>query len=173
MNAIANLVEQASDLYWSKYDWARPFAEEEAKSAPEILDPQHEYRQYLPPDPMHPRAWIPPYVRWAKRNQVHFTCPITGWKETDWFKGINGHGPYRKVGVLTMDHIIPGASGGLTTDENVRAISYLANSLKGHKPLTDEELRKRILGAYQSVYMPEELLQILNKYAIVSYKVGP
>jgi len=173
VNALASSVEAVSDAYWSQYNWARPFAEEEARSAPEILDPQHEYRQYLPADPQHPRAWIPPYVRWAKRRAVDFICPITGWKETDWYKGTYGRGPYRKMGTLTMDHIVPGANGGLTTDENVRAISYLANSVKGHKEMTDEELCRRILGSYQVVFMPEELLQILNKYAIVSYKVGP
>jgi hypothetical protein len=172
VNAIATLAEIASDQYWSKYDWARPFAEEEARQSPEILDPAHDYKQYLPADPTHPRAWIPPYVRWAKRKAVDFACPITGWKESDWFRGIGG-GPYRKVGTLTIDHITAGANGGLTTDENIRAISYLANSIKGHKDVNDEDLRKRIFGSYKVVFMPDDLLAMLDKYGIVVYKVGP
>jgi hypothetical protein len=169
---MSTFSEIAPDEYWSRYDWARPFAEEEARLNPDLLDPQHEYRQYLPAEPSHPRAWIPPYVRWAKRKQVDFTCPITGWKETDWFRG-NGGGPFRRIGTLTMDHIIPGALGGLTTDENIRAISYLANSIKGHKQVSDEDLRKRVLGSYKIVSMPEDLLMVLDKYGITSYKVGP
>jgi hypothetical protein len=173
VNAIATLVEIASDQYWSKYHWAKPFAEEEARLNPDVLVPKDDYRQYLPTDPRDPKAWIPPYVRWAKRKEVNFTCPITGWTEADWYKGVNGNGPYRKVGTLTIDHIVAGAKGGFTTDENIRAICYLANSVKGSKNMTDEELRQRILSGYRVVPMPEELLQILNKYAIVMYKVGP
>ena len=172
MNTVAILANNLNDQYWSKYDWARPFAEEEARKNPEILDPQHDYRQYLPLDPTHARAWIPPHVRWAKRKEVNFTCPITGWKETDWFRS-HGGGPYRRVGTLTMDHIIPGALGGLTTDENIRAVRELANTKKGHKTISDEELRDNLFRAYKTVYMPEDLLAMLDKYVITSYKVGP
>lgn len=104
--------------HWSQYDWAIPMAEAEALQLP---DRQKDYKQYLPSDPTHPRAYIPPHVRWAKRKQVEFICPITGWKETDWYRPIGG-GPTKLIGPLTMDHIIPGALGGLTTDENIRAI---------------------------------------------------
>ena len=172
MSALATIVDAISDQYWSKYDWARPFAEEEARQNPEILAPERDYKQYLPLDPMHPRAWIPPHVRWAKRKEVNFICPITGWKESDWYRG-NGGGPFRKIGTLTIDHIVPGAKCGLTVDENIRAISGLANSIKGSKDMTDEELRERIFGSYKSVYMPEDLLKMLDKYIITQYKVGP
>lgn len=161
----------ANDRYWKKYDWARPFAEEELRQTPDAMDPQREYRQYLPLDPSHPRAYIPPHVRWAKRKEVEFTCPITGWKETDWYRGTNG-GPFRKVGPLTMDHIIPGAAGGLTTDENLRAISSLANSKKGHKTISDEELRRQLHHGYKIATMPADLLHILELYGITQYKVG-
>jgi hypothetical protein len=172
MSELATIADQVNSQYWQKYDWARPFADEEARQTPEILAPQFDYKQFLPLDPTHPRAWIPPHVRWAKRKQVDFTCPITGWKESEWFRG-NGGGPYRKVGILTIDHIVPGASGGLTTDENIRAISALANSIKGSKTITDEELRLRIHGSFTRVYMPEDLLAMLEKYVITMYKVGP
>ena len=172
MSELATIVDQVSDQYWSKYDWARPFASEEARLNPEILEPEHDYKQYLPLDPTHPRAWIPPHVRWAKRKQVDFTCPITGWKESDWYRSYSG-GPYRKIGTLTIDHIVPGALGGLSTDENIRAISALANSKKGHKTVSDEELREHLFKAFKTVYMPEDLLAMLNKYIVTSYKVGP
>jgi len=159
------------EKYWSQYHWAKPFAEEDGQRAA-LIGPDKEYKQYFPADPMHPRAWIPPYVRWAKRKQVNFTCPITGWKETDWFRGMGG-GPYRKVGTLTMDHIIPGAKGGLSVDENIRAISEIANAIKGSKDITDDQLRERIHGSFKVVFMPEDLLAMLNKYVVTSYKVGP
>lgn len=159
-----------TDLYWQKYHWARPFAEEELKLATKT---EMDYRQYLPPDPSHPRAYIPSYVRWAKRQYVGFVCPITGWRESDWFRGTTStNGPFRRVGMLTMDHIIPGAAGGLTTDENIRAICSLANSKKAHKQITDEELRDKLLTAFVKVDMPEDLLTVLEKYGITQYKVG-
>lgn len=167
---LSAIAEASSNSYWKKYDWARPFADEDERLNP-TADPSREYRQYLPLDPTHPRAWIPPYVRWAKRKQVNFQCPITGWKETDWFRGIQG-GPYRRVGVLTMDHILPGAKGGLTTDENLRALSSLANTKKGHREISDEQLRLNILSAYKVVFMPEDLLKVLTEYNITQYKVG-
>jgi hypothetical protein len=169
--AISILADAANDRYWSKYDWARPFAEEEVRENPDILDFQKDYRQYLPLDPTHPRAYIPAHVRWAKRKSVDFRCPITGWSETDWYRGIGG-GPFRRVGLLTMDHIIPGAAGGQTTDENIRAICSLANTRKGSKQITDEELRRQLSNSYKLIEMPKDLLEILNKYAITQYKVG-
>lgn len=159
-----------NDLYWQKYDWARPFAEQEMQWASVI---QTDYRQYLPSDPSHPRAYIPFHVRWAKRYKVGFTCPITGWHESDWYRGITSDtGPYRRVGILTMDHIIPGAAGGLTTDENVRAISSLANAKKAHKQISDAELKEKLLASFERVTMPEDLLAVLNKYGVTQYKVG-
>lgn len=171
--AISILADAANDRYWSQYDWARPLAEEEARTNPDIFifDPQRDYRQYLPTDPTHPRAFIPPHVRYAKRKQVGFTCPITGWTEKDWYRGVSG-GPFRKVGPLTIDHIIPGALGGLTTDENIRAISALANSKKGHKSISDEELRAQLFRGYKIVSMPDDLEAILTKYGIMQYKIG-
>lgn len=160
-----------TDLYWQKYDWARPLAEAEIARLAIPPDPQREYKQYLPSDPSHPRAYIPSYVRWAKRNEVGFRCPITGWLESDWYRPIHG-GPFRKVGMLTMDHIIPGAQGGLTTDENIRAICSLANSKKAHKTISDEELRAKLQAAYELVVMPSDLVVVLEKYAITQYKVG-
>lgn len=157
--------------YWKQYDWAKTLADEELRLNP-IVSQKEDYRQYLPIDPTHPRAWIPPYVRYAKRAQVQFRCPITGWLETDWYKDTHGKGPYKRVGVLTMDHILPGAAGGKTTDENIRAISLLANMKKGAKQISDEHLRESIFIAYKLVELPEDLLTVLTKYGISSYKVG-
>lgn len=160
----------ANDEYWQKYDWARPFAEQERIVNVTV---ENDYRQYLPSDPSHPRAYIPAHVRWAKRYQVGFTCPITGWRESDWYRGITSlTGPYRRVGVLSIDHIIPGSAGGLTTDENIRAICSLANSKKAHKQISDEELREKLLASFVKVDIPEDLLIVLEKYGITSYKIG-
>jgi hypothetical protein len=154
--------------HWAKY---LPF--EAQSEAEERMFPTRniEYKQYLPVDPTHSRAWIPPFVRYAKRAQVNFICPITNWKETDWYRGIGG-GPFKLVGPLTLDHIQPGAKGGLSTDENIRAISMLANTKKGHKTISDEDLRNSILSSYSLVSMPPDLNEVLAKYAITLYKVG-
>lgn len=159
------------DEYWTKYDWAKPLADEELRLNP-ITDPKEDYKQYLPTDPSHPRAWIPPYVRYAKRAEVGFRCPVTGWSENDWYRGVHGNGPFKRVGILTMDHILPGAAGGKTTDENIRAISLLANMKKGAKQVSDVTLSESIHMAYKLVDMPEDLLAMVTKYGITSYKVG-
>jgi len=160
--------EQRAYDYWQQYHWAIPLADAEERMFPRS---EMDYKQFLPADPTHARAWIPDFVRYAKRAAVNFRCPISGWLETDWYRGIGG-GPFRKVGSLTMDHIVPGAAGGLTTDENIRAMSFLANSKKGHKLLTDEELSRQIHSSYRIVEMPADLLEVLNKYGITQYRLG-
>lgn len=161
----------ASEKFWEKYDWAIPFASEELRLNP-MKDSSDDYRKYLPLDPTHPRAWIPPYVRWAKRKEVDFKCPILGWAEGDYYQGINGGGPIRRVGVLTMDHLIPGATGGRTTDDNIRAFSALANTKKGHSTITDAELRERLLASYIKLDLPEDLMIVLKKFNISQFKIG-
>jgi hypothetical protein len=161
----------AAEKHWAKYDWAKPFAAEEERLNPTV-DPRDDYKKYLPLDPTHARAYIPPYVRWAKRWEVNFKCPILGWAEGDYYQGINGSGPIRRVGILTMDHLVPGAAGGKTTDENIRAFSALANTKKGHSTITDEELRERLLSSYKLIEVPEDLLVVLKKYNVSQFKVG-
>lgn len=133
---------------------------------------EEDYKKYLPADPTHPRSFIPLYVRYAKRALVGFRCPITGWKETDWYRDKQGRGSFRFVGRLTIDHILAGANGGLTTDENIRAISMIANSKRGSRTVSDEELGNAILTAYERVDPPEELVDLHKKYGIIEYKVG-
>ena len=158
--------------YWRQYEWAIPLAEAEEKTSPTR---DVDYKQYLPEDPTHPRAWIPPYVRYAKRKAVEFTCPITGWHENDYYQDYQGKGPVRQVGRLTMDHHIPGAIGGLTTDENIRAICMLANTKKGSTAITDEELRDRILRSYHKLNLHEDVLhafEVLKLHNIPYYRIG-
>ena len=146
---------------------------EEAANAEERNTPADiDYKKYLPTDPTHPRAWIPPFVRYAKRSAVNFTCPILGWAETDYYRGITGNGPVKRVGILTMDHLIPGAAGGLTTDDNILAFSALANTKKGHSAIKDDELRERLLASYERIDIPEDLLAMLKKYNISQFKIG-
>ncbi len=173
-----NLVEQERLAFehWKMYDKYRNLPEVLKDATPpspiRAGRPEEEYRQYLPFDPTHPRAYIPIHVRYAKRQQVQFTCPITGWLETDWYQDKQHRGPYRFVGKLTMDHINPGALGGLTEDSNIRAISMLANTKKGAKTTSDEDLRKAILGSYEKIELPEDLVKILREYNITQFKVG-
>lgn len=152
------------------------FREEQKRDASIPISPLrgHEnidYRPYLPPDPAHPRAYIPADIRYAKRKAQNFLCAITGWKETDWFRDKQKRGPYRQVGRLTIDHAQAGANGGLTTDENTRMVCELANTKKGRKIISDEEVRNNILAAFEIVQMPENLLAVVNEYGIVQYKV--
>jgi len=157
------------DKYWEKYHWAIPYAEAEDKTNPIPATP---YRQYLPTDPSHPRAFIPNYVRWAKRYLAGFRCLITGWHETDYFQDIDGRGPIRLVGRLTADHKLPGSLGGLTTDENIQMISCFANTKKGNSGITNEELTERLLKTHKKLELPEDLKQSLQKYNITIYRVG-
>jgi hypothetical protein len=153
-----NEQEQLAYDYWSKYHWAiDPAAHEVSLFSTNELD----YKKYLPLYPSHPRAWIPNWVRYAKRQSCNFTCPITGWKETDFFQDTQGRGPIRMVGKLTMDHIVPGASGGLTTDDNIRAISELANTKKGSLAVSDDELRERLHNSHQILNLESEVKEAL------------
>lgn len=153
-----NEQEKFAYEYWSMYHWAIAPSTSEESLFPTV---EIDYKQYLPMDPSHPRAWIPNWVRYAKRKQVDFTCPITGWKETDFFQDQQRRGPVRLVGKLTMDHILPGSLGGLTSDENIRAISELANTKKGNQPISDEELRERLHSSHMVLDLPEDQKQAL------------
>jgi hypothetical protein len=90
----------------------------------------------------------------------------------DYYQDVQKRGPIRAVGTLTMDHILPGSLGGLTTDENIRAFSELANTKKGNLTVTDEELRSRLLTVYYRVDIPADLYEQLRKYKVVQFKVG-
>lgn len=159
----------ATDEYWQKYHWAREFADLEDATNPTPMIP---YKQYLPPDPAHPRAYIPNYVRWAKRKELNFTCPITGWKETDYFQDIPKRGPVRLVGRLTADHKLPGALGGITSDENIQMICEFANTKKGSSAITNEELTAKLLSTHQKIEEPAELFEMLRRYNITQFRVG-
>lgn len=159
----------ATDTYWQQYLWAKPEADAEDMLNP---FPKIAYEQYLPADPQHPRAFIPNYVRYAKRKELGFKCAVTGWSETDYFQDVTGHGPIRLVGRLTADHIIPGASGGLTTDDNIQMVSEFANTKKGSKLISNEELKERLLEHHQRIELPEDVLAVLRKYNIVYYRMG-
>lgn len=159
----------ATDTYWQSYLWAKPEADLEDSANPY---PKIGYEQYLPTDPQHPRAFIPNYVRYAKRKEVGFRCVVTGWHESDYFQDVCGHGPIRLVGRLTVDHIIPGALGGLTTDDNIQMVSEFANTKKGSNQINNEELRKRLLEHHTRVELPDDVLAVLRKYNITYYRIG-
>src|SRR5579863_2685684 len=129
------------------------------------------YIKYLPTEPSHHRAHVPDDVRYAKRKDQGFRCAIRGWRETDWVQDKQKRGPVRRVGVLTVDHIIPGAKGGMTTDENIKMVCEFVNAKKADKEITYEQMRDRVLGAYELVELPVELEQILIKYGVREYRV--
>ena len=110
--------------------------------------------------PSHPKATIPEWVRFAKRKKQSFRCFVLGWRESDWMLNRQS-GEIKQVGTLTVDHTIAAANGGLTTDANTKMIASVANSKKGSKPKTYEELREHLLNIYE-LYVPnfDELMAI-------------
>lgn len=155
-----------TDEYWKQY---LPFKEQADAEDASNPNPPVAYRQYLPTDPSHPRAFIPNYVRYAKRQAAGFRCPITGWHETDYFQDISGTGPVRLVGRLTIDHKLPGALGGLTTDENIQVMSEFANCKKGSLAITNEDLTTKILATHKRVILPGDLYHHLKLYNITKF----
>jgi len=158
--------EQLAYDYWAQYHWAIPYADAEDRAA---LATATDYKRYLPQDPTDPRAWIPTFARYAKRHQVNFTCPVTLWKETDYFQDIAGQGPIRFVGRLTVDHIVPGARGGRTTDDNTAMICEFANVKKGSDDVSYDALRQRLLSTHRKIEEPAELLDMLRKYQVTRF----
>ena len=159
----------ATDTYWQQYLGYKEEADAEDALSPY---PKIPYEQHLPTDPSHPRAFIPNYVRYAKRKQAGFRCAVTGWHEADYFRDVSGRGPVRLVGRLTVDHIIPGALGGLTTDDNIQMVSEFANTKKGSNQINNEELKIRLSEHHQRVELPEDILAMLRKYNITYYRIG-
>ena len=109
-------------------------------------------------DPSHPKAPVPEWVRFAKRQKQQFRCAILGWQENDWM--INKmSGIIQPVGVLTVDHVVPAAEGGLTTDANTLMVAEIANNKKGCKLKSYEQMREHLHSVYD-LYEPtiEELL---------------
>lgn len=111
-------------------------------------------------EPSHPKAPVPDWVRFAKREKQGFRCYILGWHESDWMFNKQS-GEIQQVGVLTLDHTVAAANGGLTTDANTMMIAEIANLKKGSKKKTYEEMREFLHSVYE-LYVPtsEEIIAI-------------
>ena len=111
-------------------------------------------------DPSHPKAPVPDWVRWAKREAQGFKCYVLGWYENDWIRN-KASGDIQPVGTLTLDHTLAAANGGLTTDANTKMIAEIANLKKGSKLKTYEEMREFLHKVYE-LYSPttEEIIAI-------------
>ena len=111
-------------------------------------------------DPSHPKAPVPDWVRFAKREKQGFRCYILGWHETDWMLNKQS-GEIQQVGTLTLDHTVAAANGGLTTDANTMMIAEIANLKKGSKQKTYEEMRTFLHMVYE-LYTPsfEQIIAI-------------
>jgi hypothetical protein len=111
-------------------------------------------------DPSHPKAPVPDWVRWAKREKQQFRCYVLGWHENDWTKN-KVTGNIQPVGMLTLDHTLAAANGGLTTDANTMMIAEAVNQKKGSKSKTYEEMRQHFYLIYE-LYIPstEEIIAI-------------
>ena len=59
----------------------------------------------------------------------------------------------------------------MTTDENIKMVCEFVNAKKADKEITYEQMRDRVLGAYELVELPVELEQILIKYGVREYRV--
>lgn len=164
--------------YWNQYAGTRQDpeykAEQERKKRDNVAPLRGEgyatQRSTVPADPSDPDAYVPHWVRFAKRKLVGFKCPLTDWKETDWIQPISG-GKIRLVGELTLDHRLARSKNGRTTDENTRMICGLANGKKGNRNKTDEEISANLLDNWKVVEPPDDLLAMLNKYGIREYKI--
>jgi hypothetical protein len=111
-------------------------------------------------DPSHPKAPVPDWVRWAKRDKQQFRCYVLGWHETDWMRN-KLSGSIQQIGILTLDHTLAAANGGLTTDANTMMIAEAVNQKKGSKVKTYEEMRAHFYSIYE-LYIPtvEEIIAI-------------
>jgi hypothetical protein len=111
-------------------------------------------------DPSHPRAPVPDWVRFAKREKQGFRCHILGWHELEWMFNKQS-GEIQQVGMLTLDHTLAAANGGLTTDANTMMIAEIANSKKGSKMKTYDEMREFLFSIYE-LYVPtlDEIIAI-------------
>lgn len=167
---------QETQRYWQQYISTRQDpeykAEQEQKKRDVVAPLRGEYdpKKHSPADPSDPNAYVPAYVRFAKRKLVNFTCPITGWRETDWIQPING-GKIRLVGELTLDHKLARSRNGRTTDENTRMICGLANGKKGDRQKFDNEIRMNIVSNWRVVEPPQELLSALTKFGVREYRI--
>jgi hypothetical protein len=67
----------------------------------------------------------------------------------------------QQVGMLTLDHTLAAAHGGLTTDANTMMVAEIANNKKGSKMKSYEEMRQFLHSIYE-LYVPtnEELMAI-------------
>jgi hypothetical protein len=109
-------------------------------------------------DPSHPKALIPEWVRFSKRKAQEFKCYILGWHESDWMRN-RASGSIQQVGMLTVDHTLAAAHGGLTTDTNTKMVAEIANNKKGSKQKSYEDMREHLHTIYE-LYVPsaEELI---------------
>jgi len=111
-------------------------------------------------DPSHPKATIPEWVRWSKRKKQQFRCYVLGWHETDWMINKLTRN-IQQIGVLTVDHFVAGANGGLTTDLNTTMLAEIVNNKKGSKVKTYEDMREHFYSVYeQYIPSPEEMIAI-------------
>lgn len=129
---------------------------------------EEDYKRYLPEDPSHPRAFVPYDVRFAKRKDQGFRCAITGWHEADWVRNKQKQGPVRLVGVLTIEHIIPGSK---TADDTIKMACGFVNFKKANRKISYEDMRAHILSVYEIAEIPEDLLGMLKKYQIREFKL--
>jgi hypothetical protein len=112
-------------------------------------------------DPSHPKAFIPDWVRYAKREKQNFRCHVLGWHEKDWIFNKNS-GELKQVGILTVDHTLAGANGGLTTDANTIMIASFVNTKKGSKMRSYEEIREHFHSFYELYVPTQEEVQAIN-----------
>lgn len=153
--------------YWAKQGYSLADVVDDPKYLAERLASLEEERnsqfdpKYLPSDPSHPRAYVPPYVLFKMRRDQNFTCHVLGWGEEQWYIH-KETGVVRQVGKLTKDHTLAGANGGLTHQNNLKMVAEIVNSRKGSRFVTYEELRKHFLEYYE-LFQPTLEMQVAEK----------
>lgn len=123
-------------------------------------------------NPSAPHAYIPPWVKFSKRQKQDFTCPVTKLREGEWYLNTTNN-TYHRVGRLTYDHVLAKSKGGLSTEENSRMLLGHINSKKRAAVFTDEQMANNFWKNHIKFTPDPELLKVLNRYNITEYKVKP
>jgi hypothetical protein len=116
-----------------------------------------------------PNAGIPGHVLLGMKIELNFTDPVLGLREGTWVR----KGKIAQRICLEPDHRLARKHGGLTTPENIRLISNIANRFKSDAKLTDENIRERFVESGLAPFdVPKEHAAVLEQYGIKKIEVS-
>ena len=147
---------------WAAFDLFREkYRQPKIMLNPNTVHDQAKGKDKIRRDPTRPDASVPYYAQRAMVELNNFVCPVLGLKEGE---SVQIKGRLRIIKMVT-DHIIPEVDGGLTTPENIRMVSMIANELKNRFKLSDEQVRARYAeSGYTRYEIPVEHLAVFQMY---------